>query len=176
MPNPNLQQKALLNGDAFVELDKKALIVKGEGRLSWLNDIFSQKLDDLTPGESVEALWLDVQGHVLRDFHIFDNSEKTYLITFAENFDQLLPALQRLVFRARVTLEVRDLKVIGSFEKAVSDLCWKDPWPATTEGGWRYGKNPEADWNYFESLVNALPEKELVPLEALTAQIGRAHV
>ena len=169
MPNPNLQQRALLNGEVFVELDKKVLLVKGEDRLSWLNDIFSQKMDNLKPNQSVEALWLDVQGHVLRDFHIFDDSEKTYLITFAENFEQLLPALQRLVFRAKVTLEISDLKVIGSFEKPVSDLCWKDPWPATTEGGWRYGKNPESDWNYFESLVTNLPEAESVPLEALTS-------
>ncbi|NBR54978.1 MAG: folate-binding protein, partial [Micrococcales bacterium] len=95
MPNPNQEQKDLLAGLSYVSLDKKVLEISGTDRLTWLNDMLSQKLDDLKPGQSVEALWLDAQGRVLRDFHILDDGDKTYLITFTEGFEAFLNSISR---------------------------------------------------------------------------------
>jgi len=61
--NPLVEQREFVAGSSAVLLeDKSVIVVTGEDRLTWLNDLFSQKLDDLKPGVSVEALWLDAQG------------------------------------------------------------------------------------------------------------------
>ncbi len=174
--NPLQEQKDLLAGNAFVVLAKKVLVVSGEERLMWLNNMFSQKLDELAPMVSTEALWLDMNGRILRDFHIVDDGQSCYLITFSAGFDELVTAMQRLVFRSKVTLDHKpEHKVIGSFTKGLPGLInWKDPWPETSEGGFRYGARPE-HWDYFESVVLELPELQEARELALTALRIAAH-
>lgn len=171
--NPNTQQRELLAGKAFVELDKKVIEVSGIDRLTWLNDMLSQKLDELQPGESTEALWLDAQGRILRDFHLVGVADSVLLITFSQGVDELLNQLQRLVFRAQVKLELRsELKVFASFNRGIpnSIATWEDHWPDTAGGGWRYGNVSSEPWQYFESIRETAPE-DLVPasINALTA-------
>jgi folate-binding protein YgfZ len=107
----------------------------------------------------VEALWLDAQGRIVRDFHIVDDGEDTWMITYSEDIDTLLSQLQRMVFRAKVAIENRtaDYAVIATWSKAISGsaISWSDPWPETAVGGWRYGENPIEPWQYLESLVPA---------------------
>jgi folate-binding protein YgfZ len=156
--NPLVEQKEFVAGSSAVYLEEKSvLVVSGEDRLTWLNDLLSQKLDDIKPGVFVEALWLDAQGRIVRDFHIVDNGEKTWLITYSDEVDTLVSQLQRMVFRAKVTIEDKsaDYAVIASWAKEVSGsvISWLDPWPETAVGGWRYGENPTEPWQYMESLV-----------------------
>ncbi|NBR64573.1 MAG: folate-binding protein [Micrococcales bacterium] len=162
--NPLVEQRDFLAGTSAIELDDKAVItVSGEDRLSWLNDILSQKLDQLTRGDSTEALWLDAQGRIVRDFHIIDDGENTWLITFKNELQELLTQLQRMVFRSKVVIadRSRDFVVIASWGVAIKEtfiscelpLQWIDPWPKTSEGGWRYGSDPTEPWEYREALV-----------------------
>lgn len=156
--NPLVEQKEFIAGASAVLLeDKSVLVVSGEDRLTWLNDLFSQKLDDLNPNVSVEALWLDAQGRIVRDFHIVDDGEKTWLITYSSEIDVLVTHLKRMVFRAKVTVEdlSADYAVIATWSKDVpgSGMSWQDPWPEVSVGGWRYGEGPSEPWNYRESLV-----------------------
>ena len=156
--NPLVEQREFAAGSSAVYLEEKSvLVVSGEDRLTWLNDLLSQKLDDLKPGVCVEALWLDAQGRIVRDFHIVDDGEKAWLITYSAEVDTLVSQLQRMVFRAKVTIEDKsaDYAVIASWAKSVSGsvISWLDPWPETTVGGWRYGENPTEPWQYMESLV-----------------------
>jgi folate-binding Fe-S cluster repair protein YgfZ len=142
--NPLVEQREFITGQSAVLLEEKAvLLVSGENRLSWLNDLFSQSLVDLKPGVSVEALWLDAQGRIVRDFHIVDDGEKSWLITYSEDVANLVTQLQRMVFRAKVTVEdvSANYSVVATWNKDVSEsvLAWQDPWPLTTAGGWRYG-------------------------------------
>jgi folate-binding protein YgfZ len=158
--NPLVEQREFVSGASAVLIEDKAvLLVSGEDRLTWLNDLLSQKLDDLKPGVSVEALWLDAQGRIVRDFHIVDDGENTWMITYSEDIDTLLSQLQRMVFRAKVSIENRtaDYAVIATWSKAISGsvISWSDPWPETALGGWRYGENPTEPWQYLESLVPA---------------------
>ncbi|NDE69485.1 MAG: folate-binding protein, partial [Microbacteriaceae bacterium] len=155
--NPLVEQREFLAGKSLIELEKSILKISGADRLTWLNDLFSQKLDDLVPGVSVEALWLDPQGHIVRDFHLIDDSESTWLITYTSGFDQLLTQLTRMVFRAKVVIEdVTDQhKVLASWGLSIPNAIhtWSDPWPETTNGGYRYGNQPEGSWKYRENIV-----------------------
>jgi len=155
--NPLVEQREFLAGKSLIELEKSILNISGADRLTWLNDLFSQKLDDLIPGVSVEALWLDPQGHIVRDFHLIDDSESTWLITYTSGFDQLLTQLTRMVFRAKVVIEdVTDqYKVLASWDLSIPNAIqtWSDPWPATTNGGYRYGSQPDGSWKYRENIV-----------------------
>jgi len=155
--NPLVEQREFLAGKSLIELEKSILKISGADRLTWLNDLFSQKLDDLVPGVSVEALWLDPQGHIVRDFHLIDDSESTWLITYTSGFDQLLTQLTRMVFRAKVVIEdVTDqYKVLASWDLSIPAAIqtWSDPWPETTNGGYRYGNQPEGSWKYRENIV-----------------------
>lgn len=156
--NPLVEQREFVAGSSAVYLEEKSvLVVSGEDRLTWLNDLLSQKLDDLKLGVCVEALWLDAQGRIVRDFHIVDDGEKAWLITYSAEVDTLVSQLQRMVFRAKVTIEDKsaDYAVIATWAKSVSCsvISWLDPWPETAVGGWRYGENPTEPWQYMESLV-----------------------
>ncbi|MFZ4065211.1 MAG: YgfZ/GcvT domain-containing protein [Rhodoluna sp.] len=156
--NPLVEQREFLAGKSLIELEKSILKISGADRLTWLNDLFSQKLDDLVPGVSVEALWLDPQGHIVRDFHLIDDSESTWLITYTSGFDQLLNQLSRMVFRAKVVIEdVTDqYKVLASWDLSIPSgiHTWSDPWPETTNGGYRYGNQPDGSWKYRENIVS----------------------
>jgi len=158
--NPLVEQREFVAGSSAVLLeDKSVIVVTGEDRLTWLNDLFSQKLDDLKPGVSVEALWLDAQGRIVRDFHIVDDGEKSWLITYSTELANLVTQLQRMVFRAKVTVEdvSSDYAVVATWSKDVagSVMSWQDPWPEVSVGGWRYGEGPTEPWTYRESLVPA---------------------
>ena len=156
--NPLVEQREFVAGSSAVLLeDKSVIVVSGEDRLFWLNDLFSQKLDDLEPQVSVEALWLDAQGRIVRDFHIVDDGEKTWLITYSTEVANLVAQLQRMIFRAKVTVSdvSADYAVVATWAKDVSGsvLSWQDTWPEITVGGWRYGEGPSEPWNYRESLI-----------------------
>lgn len=184
--NPLVEQREFLAGKSLIELEKSILKISGADRLTWLNDLFSQKLDDLVPRVSVEALWLDPQGHIVRDFHLIDDSESTWLISYASGFDQLLNQLSRMVFRAKVVIEdVTDqYKVLASWDASVPNAIqtWSDPWPETTNGGYRYGNQPDGSWKYRENIVpvdevaglwNTLSKAGTMALDALRVEAHR---
>ena len=170
--NPLVEQRDFIAGKAAISLEDKAVIaISGEDRLTWLNDILSQKLDELAVGVSTEALWLDAQGRIVRDFHIVDDGETTWLITFKAELEDLLTQLKRMVFRAKVVITDRseEFVVIATWNKTVTEtyssngvsLQWQDPWPTTSPGGWRYGDKPTAAWEYREALVPVATEPQI---------------
>ena len=62
-----------------------------------------------------------------------------------------------MVFRAKVVIEdVTDqYKVLASWGLSIpkAKQTWSDPWPETTNGGYRYGSQPDGSWKYRENLV-----------------------
>jgi len=158
--NPLVEQREFIAGKSAILLEDKAVLtVSGDDRLTWLNDVLSQKLDDLQPNTSIEALWLDPQGHIVRDFHIVDDGETTWLITFKKSFPELLTQLQRMVFRAKVVITDRteDFSVVATWGKNISGavIVWQDPWPEISIGGYRYGEGSQEAWFYSENLVKS---------------------
>lgn len=171
--NPLVEQREFLAGKSAILLEEKAVFtVTGVDRLTWLNDVFSQKLDDLKPGVSVEALWLDPQGHIVRDFHILDDGESTWLITYKQSFDPFLAQLTRMIFRAKVVVTdcSAEFKIVATWNKNISDavLAWQDPWPEIATGGYRYGESSDEAWLYTENIIKA------ADLDLLWNQFGQA--
>ena len=141
---PVAEQRALERGRAVVDQSHLGVLrVTGPDRLTWLNSITSQRLDDLTPVTSTEMLVLSPQGHVEHAAGVVDDGSSTWLIT--ETAATLAAWLDSMRFMLRV--EVADVTgewaAIGEPVAAEGEpggpVVWCDPWPRVAAGGTRYG-------------------------------------
>ena len=154
--NPMIEQRNLARGKAVVRQDLGVIRVSGEDRLEWLHSMLTSDFKNLKPGQSREALLLNVQGHVEQVFHAFDDGEATSLIVPLDRVDALLKWLDRMMFRSKV--EIADVSGQWAVFGSVAELddveaSWIDPWPNLVLGGARYSTKVGADWNYREYLV-----------------------
>ncbi|MDQ4038331.1 MAG: folate-binding protein [Actinomycetota bacterium] len=63
--DPLREQRQLAERAAFVDRSHREILsVTGEDRLSWLNDLTTQQVGDLTDGQVTEALVLSATGHI----------------------------------------------------------------------------------------------------------------
>ena len=100
---PNHEQRALEAGTAVADLSHRAVIsISGDDRLTWLNDLATQEFASLQPGQWVESLMLDAQGHITQQFYAVDDCERVWIHTEAEKEDALLTFLKRMVFMLKV--------------------------------------------------------------------------
>lgn len=127
----------LLAGDAYVRLPLGVITVSGSERLEWLNAVTSQKLTDLAPAVSAEALVLDPRGHVELCFYLVDDGAATWILT--EEPAAALNYLEALRFRAKVNIDtVSEMEVRGCIDAGAAHKyldqnaaqMWTDPWPA----------------------------------------------
>ncbi|WP_125131425.1 glycine cleavage T C-terminal barrel domain-containing protein [Microbacterium sp. 10M-3C3] len=166
--SPLSEQRALAAGRAAVPLgDRLVVTVGGEDRLTWLDSLSSQALAALPAGVSTELLILDPQGHVEHAASVVDDGATTWLIADAPDAPGLLAWLQKMRFRLRVEIALRDdLAVVGGTAEAVDAAVaaderlalWRDPWPAVSPGGWAYGvvaEHPGVDRDWAEAIVPA---------------------
>ena len=154
--NPMIEQRNLARGKAVVRLDLGVIRVAGVDRLEWLHSMLTSDFKNLKPGQSREALLLNVQGHVEQVFHAFDDGEATSLIVPIDRVDALLKWLDRMMFRSKVAIE--DVSGQWAVFGSVAELegveeSWVDPWPNLVLGGARYSTKVGADWSYREYLV-----------------------
>lgn len=158
--NTLTEQRALLAGKAAAQLDPRTILrIGGADRLTWLHALLSQNIQGLQPGDSAEALLLDPQGHIEQDIHVFVAEEFAWLWVSAERGEALFAWLNRMVFRAKVTIE--DLSdryaVVATFGSQLADaeIAWLDPWPGVVAGGTRYATTSvsASEWTCFENLV-----------------------
>jgi folate-binding protein YgfZ len=104
---PNQEQKALVAGNAWADLSHRGVIsISGKDRLTWLHALTTQHVEKLEAGKWVEALILDVQGHVIDQLFLVDDGNATWLHT--ENFrtQEILNYLNKMKFMLEV--EVKD--------------------------------------------------------------------
>ncbi len=196
--NPIGEQRALAAGEAVVDLsDRDVLSVTGDDRLSWLDSLTSQRLTDLTPGESAETLLLDPSGRVEYAARVLDDGATTWLLLDAGTGAGLLAFLDRMRFMLRVEVADRSAEyaTVGSLGGTPPTgltaagphgipLVWHDPWAAVVTGGHQYATtaaHPGRDWHYSETLVErsrlaelaALPAAGTLALEALRIEAWR---
>jgi tRNA-modifying protein YgfZ len=167
---PAAEQRALAAGTAVVDLSHRGVVtVSGPDRLSWLHVLTSQKLDRVDPGTSTETLFLDIQGRIEFDCHLFDDGATTWLTVEPGENAGLEEGLQKMRFASRVEIADRtgQVAVLGStapvpgWDGEAGVARWEDPWPAIGEGGFPYtvdpdpARHPAADWTWFEYLVPA---------------------
>jgi tRNA-modifying protein YgfZ len=104
---PNQEQKALVAGNAWADLSHRGVIsISGKDRLTWLHALTTQHLENLEAGKWVEALILDVQGHVIDQLFLVDDGSATWLHTENSRTQEILDYLNKMKFMLEV--EVKD--------------------------------------------------------------------
>lgn len=148
--NPLAEQNRLRAG-ALVDMSHLAVLtVTGPDRLSWLNNLSSQKLLGLAPGTSTETLFLDPHGHIQHWAKLVDDGTRTWLL-LEHGPAELAAFLDSMRFMLRV--EVADVSgefsVLGSTDAALlpegEGVVWTDPWPNVSPGGASYAVDPGED-------------------------------
>ncbi len=103
--DPIREQRRLAAGEATVDMSHRPTFsISGPDRLGWLNNIASQKLDDLAPGQWTTAYILDPQGRISHVFGGIDDGETLWASTEPGRLDALLAWLRRMQFAARVEI------------------------------------------------------------------------
>lgn len=103
--DPLREQRDLIEGRAGVDFSHRPVFtVGGRDRLTWLNDITSQALLGLSPGEPTVAYILNAQGHLQHVFGAVDDGETLWCHTEPGHAEALLAWLRMMVFAARVEI------------------------------------------------------------------------
>jgi folate-binding protein YgfZ len=106
--DPYREQKALVAGEAFVDLSHRDVVrVSGPDRLSWLNSLTSQQMDRLQPHTPITTLVLSPQGHVEHALSGFDDGESFWAHVEPGEAGSLVGWLDSMRFMLRV--EVSDV-------------------------------------------------------------------
>ncbi|MFI6790012.1 YgfZ/GcvT domain-containing protein [Nonomuraea sp. NPDC050383] len=103
------EQRALVRGEAVVDRSNREVVrISGADRLKWLNDLTSQKLDTLVPGQWTRTLDLDLQGHILHHLTLVDDGESVLAHVEPGTADSLVGYLDRMRFMLRVEVSRAD--------------------------------------------------------------------
>ncbi|MEV4088031.1 folate-binding protein, partial [Nonomuraea fuscirosea] len=113
------EQRALAKGEAVVDRSNREVIrISGADRLKWLNDLTSQKLDSLRPGEWTQTLDLDLQGRVQHHMTLVDDGESILAHVEPGTGRSLADYLDRMRFMLRVEVTlVDDLAVLSTADE-----------------------------------------------------------
>jgi folate-binding protein YgfZ len=99
--DPLREQRWLMAGEAAVDLSHLPVVrVCGPDRRSWLHDLTTQHLADLSG--SALALILSPHGHVEYELHMIDDGTCTWIITQPGQGDSLVAYLESMRFMLRV--------------------------------------------------------------------------
>ena len=105
---PYAEQRALAAGQALVDRSNREIVrVSGPDRLTWLNDLSSQRLDTLAPGVPTQTLLLDPQGRVQHHLTLVDDGDAVWAHVEPETSAELVAFLEKMRFMLRV--EVADV-------------------------------------------------------------------
>ena len=103
--DPLREQQLLVRGLGSVDLSHRGVLtVTGPDRLSWLHDITTAFLRDLTPATPMTALVLSPNGHVEHELHVVDDGLTTWITTERVSVDGLLTYLNSMRFMLRVEI------------------------------------------------------------------------
>ena len=106
--DPAREQRALDTAAGFTDRSNRGVVtVTGQDRLTWLHSLTSQKLDQLAPGASAQALILDPNGHVEHHLTLTDDGATTWIHTEPSTAAALVEFLDSMRFMLRV--EVADV-------------------------------------------------------------------
>ena len=120
---PNQEQKALVAGNAWADLSHRGIIaISGKDRLTWLHALTTQHLEKLEAGKWVEALILDVQGHVIDQLFLVDDGNTTWLHTENSRTSEILDYLNKMKFMLEVDVKDQSNDYIVLRAPGKSDL------------------------------------------------------
>lgn len=137
------EQRALLKGEAVVDRSNREIVrISGADRLKWLNDLTSNKLDTLQPGEWTQTLVLDLQGRVEHHLTLVDDGESVLAHVDPGTSAALIEYLDKMRFMLRV--EVTDV----SADLAVLSTATEDFFVPRAELAEHLGKPLAGLWAY----------------------------
>ena len=166
--DPVAEQRALLRGDALVELTDRAVItLDGPDRLSWLDSISSQMLLTMQPGDSSETLILTPNGRIEFALRLIDDGSALWVLTDASAAEALVAWLTRMRFTRRVEITDRsdEFATLGRMGESAPlpetvrshsvPLIWRDSWATVRPGGHQYAAHSHTAslFSYSEQLV-----------------------
>jgi len=163
--NPLIRQRMFAMGEVPALTNFGVISVSGEDRLTWLNSLFSQKLDQLAPGETTETLSLDAQGRIQQIIRVIATDNAVLLITDKSKLSELEEYLVKMRFRKQVEIETSELEVVASFNQPLTEVFWKDSWPEIRLGGYRYGRR-DIEHPLYLNLMQTTP-KDAIDFESI---------
>lgn len=113
--DPLREQRLISRGGVVVDRSHRGVLrVTGPDAATFLNNLLSQKLDDVEPGFSAAALDLDMQGRILHhaDVSLIDAAPTFYLDLPSYSLDSFRDFLTKMVFWSEVTVEEADLGIL----------------------------------------------------------------
>jgi folate-binding protein YgfZ len=106
--DPYAEQRALAQAWGVVDRSHRGVVqITGPDRLSWLQSLTTQDLEQLAPGDSAEALILSPQGHVEHHLTLTDDGSAVWAHVEPGTAGALLDFLTSMRFMLRV--EPRDV-------------------------------------------------------------------
>ena len=106
--DPFAEQRALAEAAGLVDRSNRDVLrISGKDRLSWLNSISTQKVDDLAAGSAQQTLILSPHGHVEHHLSLVDDGSDTWIHVEPGEAESLLEFLESMRFMLRV--EVADV-------------------------------------------------------------------
>ena len=123
----------------LTELPARGVIeVAGEDRVSFLQGLVSNDVEQVAPGKAVWAGLLTPQGKYLADFFILTDGATLLLDCERSQIPILVPKLSRFRLRARVTVTARDdLRVGAAWGDTAPVTGIVAPDPRLPQAGWR---------------------------------------
>lgn len=122
--DPYAEQRALTGAAGFVDRSDRDLVtITGADRLSWLNSLSTQKVDDLEPGRAAATLILSPHGHVEHQLSLVDDGGTTWIHVEPGEAGPLVEFLESMRFMLRVdcadvTADYAVLTVMGPLAPA----------------------------------------------------------
>ncbi|MBV9248378.1 MAG: folate-binding protein YgfZ [Acetobacteraceae bacterium] len=130
--------------------------VAGEDRVSFLQGLVSNDIENVAPGQAVWAALLTPQGKWLADFFVFADGERLLLDAEREQLPMLVQRLMRFRLRSKATLRVLDdMGVFAGWEESGAK---EHPLPLTEGAGERGLRNNSRE-------ISTPPPKPLPPGE-----------
>jgi tRNA-modifying protein YgfZ len=104
--DPFAEQRALAQTAGLVDRSNRDVLrIGGQDRLSWLNSISTQKVDQLPAGQAQVSLILSPHGHVEHHLSLVDDGTWTWIHVEGGEAAPLLDFLESMRFMLRVTAQ-----------------------------------------------------------------------
>ncbi len=98
--------RALREGAGWLDLSQRGkIVVRGEDRARLLHALCTNHIQQLRPGQGCYAFFLDAQGHILADAHVFCFEDHFLVDSEPETASKLYAHLDRYIIADDVTLE-----------------------------------------------------------------------
>jgi len=124
--NPQAEYRAAASAAAICDMSHRALIeLTGADRAGWLNNLVTNAVRDLQPGDGIYAFALNIKGRILFDLNVIVHRDTIWLDIDRSLIDKAMTHLDRYIISEDVTLTDRsnDFTRIGLIGPGAVDIA-----------------------------------------------------